>query len=96
MFSKDTNSGLVGYSDADWAGNVDDRKSTISRCFYLGNNLVFWYNKKQNSIFLSTVEAEYIVVGNCCTQLLWIKQMFADYGIAQDILVVYCDNTNVI
>ena len=95
-FSKDTNSGLAGYSDADWAGNVDDRKSTTEGCFYLGNNLVSLYSKKQNSISLSTAEAEYIAIGSCCTQLLWMKQMLADYGIVQDTLVVYCDNTSAI
>ena len=60
-FSKDTNFVLARYSDADWAKNADNRKCTISRCFYLGNNLVSWYNKKQNSISLSTAEGEYIV-----------------------------------
>ena len=45
-FSKDTNSSLVGYSDVDWAGNADDRKSTSGGCFYLGNNLVSWFSKK--------------------------------------------------
>ena len=39
-FNKDTNDVLAGYSDADWAGNVDDRKSTLGGCFYVGNNLV--------------------------------------------------------
>ena len=39
-YSKDTNDVLVGYSDADWAGNVDDRKSTLGGCFYVDNNLV--------------------------------------------------------
>ena len=92
-FFKDTNSGLIGYSDADWAENVDDRKSTTGGCFYLGNNLVSWYSKKQNSISLSTAEAEYIATGSCCTQLLWMKQMLADYGIIQDTVIVYCDNT---
>ena len=74
-FSKDANSGLAGYSDADWAGNVNDRKSTTRGCFYLGNNLVSWYSKKQNSISLSTAKAEYIATGSCCTQLLWMKQI---------------------
>ena len=95
-FSKDTNSGLARYSDADWAGNVDDRKNTTRGCFYLGNNLVSWYSKKQNSISLSTAEAEYIATGSCCTQLLWMKQILADYGIIQDTLVVYCENTSAI
>ena len=39
-FNKDTNDVLAGYSDADWVGNVDDRKSTLGGCFYVGNNLV--------------------------------------------------------
>ena len=39
-YSKDTSDVLAGYSDADWAGNVDDRKSTLGGCFYVGNNLV--------------------------------------------------------
>ena len=72
-FSKDTNSVLVGYNDANWAKNADDRKSTIGGCFYLRNNLVSWYNKKQKSISLLTAEAEYIVTGSYCTQLLWMK-----------------------
>ena len=80
-FSKDSTASLVGFSDADWAGNTDDRKSTSGGCFYLGNNLVSWYSKKQNSISLSTAEAEYIAAGNCCTQLLWMKQMVSDYGL---------------
>ena len=46
-YSKDSNASLAGYSDADWARSVDDRKSTSSGCFYLGNNLVSWMSKKQ-------------------------------------------------
>jgi hypothetical protein len=44
---------VAGYSDADWAGNADDRKSTSGGCFYVGNNLVAWMSKKQASISLS-------------------------------------------
>ncbi|CAM8948224.1 unnamed protein product [Rhodiola kirilowii] len=50
-YTKDTNPLLVGYCDA--AGNAEDRKSTSGGCFFLGNNLVSWYSKKQNSISLS-------------------------------------------
>ena len=66
-YNKDTNNVLAGYFDADWAGNANDRKSTSRGCFYMGNNLVSWISKKQNSISLSIVEAEYIIAGNCCT-----------------------------
>lgn len=94
--SKDTNTTLVGYSDADWAGCADDRKSTTGGCFFIGSNLVAWHNKKQTSTSLSTTEAEYIFAGSCCTQLLWMKQMLADYGIDQDTMTVYCDNHSAI
>ncbi|CAM8913061.1 unnamed protein product [Rhodiola kirilowii] len=66
-YTKDTNSCLVGYCDADWAGNAEDRKSSSGGCFFLDNNLVSWFSKKQNIISLSTAEAEYITAGNCCT-----------------------------
>ena len=56
--------------DADWAGNIDDRKSNSSGCFYVGNNLVSWSSKKQNSISLSSSKVEYIAAGSACTQLL--------------------------
>ena len=46
LYSKDTNDILVGYSDVDWVGNADDRKSTLRSCFYVGNNLVSWMSKK--------------------------------------------------
>ncbi|XP_031101945.1 secreted RxLR effector protein 161-like [Ipomoea triloba] len=82
-YSSESSTQLVGFTDADWAGNIDDRKSTSGGCFYLGSNLVSWLSKKQNSISLSTAEAEYIAVGSSCAQLIWMKQMLADYGIAQ-------------
>ena len=53
-------------------------------------------SKKQNSISLSTAEAEYIVAGSCCSQLLWMKKLLSDYGITQDTMVVYCDNSSAI
>ena len=96
MVSKDSNTCLARYLDADWAGNVDDRKSTSGGCFYLGNNLVSWMSKKQNSVSLSTAEAEYIATGSCCTQLLWMKKLLHDYGIPQDTMCIFCDNISAI
>ena len=95
-YSKDTNDVLAGYSDTDWTGNVDDIKSTSGGCFYVGNNLVSWMSKKQNSISLSTTEAGYIVVGSCCIRLLWMQKLLHNYGICQEHLTIYCDNTNAI
>ncbi|CAM8968867.1 unnamed protein product [Rhodiola kirilowii] len=73
-YTKDTNPYLLGYYDVDWAGNAEDWKSTPGGCFFLGNNLVSRFSKKQNSISLSTAKAEYIAVESCSTQLLWMKQ----------------------
>ena len=98
-YSKDTNDVLTRYSDVNWAGNADDRKSTSGGgggCFYVGNNLVSWMSKKQNSISLSTVEAKYIIAGSCCTQLLWMQKLLLDYGIRQEHLTIYYDNISAI
>ena len=95
-YSRDSNDWLVRYSNADWARCVNDRKSTLGGCFYVGNNLVSWMSKKQNLVFLSTAEVEYIAVGSCCAQLLWMKKLHHDYGISQDTMCVFCDNTSAI
>ena len=95
-YSKYTSDVLSGYSDVDWAVNTDDRKSTLGGCFYVGNNLVSWMSKKQNSIPLSSAEAEYIAAGSYCTQLLWIQKPLHDYGICQEHPTIYCDNTSAI
>ena len=71
-YSRDPNDCLARYLDFDWAGCVNDRKNTSGGCFYLRNNMVSRMSKKQNSVSLSMAEVEYIAVGSCCAQLLWI------------------------
>ena len=66
FYSKESNLSLDSFSDSDWAGNADDRKSTTGGCFYVGANLVAWMSKKQNFVSLSTAKAEYIATGSCC------------------------------
>jgi hypothetical protein len=72
---------LIGYSASDYAKCKVDRKSTSGCCQFLEKSLVSWSSKKQNSVALSTTEVEYISVGNCCAQLLWMKQILLNYGI---------------
>ncbi|CAN0875649.1 Secreted RxLR effector protein 161, partial [Linum grandiflorum] len=71
---------LIGYSDSDYAGSLTDRRSTSGSCQFLGNSLISWFSKKQTSVALSTAEAEYIAVGSCSTQLVWLKAQLKDYG----------------
>jgi hypothetical protein len=61
------------------AGCKIDRKSTSGTCQFLERSLVSWASKKQNSVALSTAEAEYIAVGHCCAQLLWMRQTLRDW-----------------
>ena len=50
FYSKESNVSLVGYSDADWVSNADDRKSTTGGCYYVGTNLVAWMSNKKKKI----------------------------------------------
>ncbi|XP_057545880.1 secreted RxLR effector protein 161-like, partial [Amaranthus tricolor] len=90
------NFGLIGFSDADYAGYKVDRKSTSGSCQFLGNSLISWYSKKQNSVALSTAEAEYIAAGACCSHILWIAQQLRDLGIDLKGIPIKCDNTSAI
>lgn len=68
---------------------MGNRKRTSEGCFYIGNNLISGLNKKANSIFLSIIEVEYIVIDSCCTQLLLMKQMLSDYDTEQNSLTMF-------
>ncbi|KAK2979457.1 hypothetical protein RJ640_015086 [Escallonia rubra] len=82
MFPRNTSFfDLIGYSDADYAGCKTERKSTSGGCQFLGHSLISWSSKKQNSVALSSTEAEYMAVGACCAQILWMKQTLLDFGL---------------
>jgi hypothetical protein len=83
---------LIGYSDADRAGCKIDRKSTSGTCQFLGRSLVSWASKKQNSVALSTTEAENTAAG----QLLWMRQTLRDYGYKLTKVPLLCDNESAI
>jgi hypothetical protein len=83
---------LLGYSDVDYIGCKVDRKSTCRTCQFLGQYIVSWTSKNQNSIALSTGEVEYITVGSCCAQLLGMRQTLKDYGYTMNHIPLLCDN----
>jgi hypothetical protein len=87
---------LVGYSNSDYVGCKIDRKSTSRGCHMLGRSLVSWSSKKQNSVALSTAEAEYIAAGAWCAQILYMKQTLLDYGVVLERVPLLCDNESAI
>jgi hypothetical protein len=87
---------LIGYPNSDYVGCTVDRKSTSETCQFLGRSLVSWSSKKQTSVALSTVEAEYVTVGQCCTQLLWMRQTLQDFGYNLSKVPLLCDNESTI
>ena len=96
FYPKNSSFELTSYSDADFAGCKSNRKSTSDTCHFLGHSLVSWFSKKQNSVSLSTTEAEYIASSLACAQVLWMKQTLSDYGISYSSSQIFCDNTSAI
>jgi len=88
---------IQAYTNGNWAGSVDDRKSTNGAVFYQGGCLVSWLSKKESSISLSIAEAEYIAAAACCTQVLWMKQTLQNLQVKFDEPIpIFCDNPSAI
>ena len=88
--------GLTGYSDADWAGDKEDRKSTSGSIFLLHGRAISWASKKQTSVALSTIEAEYVALSNASKDACWIKQLLKDLGRPQDEITIKTDSQGAI
>ena len=74
---------LVGYSDSDYGGDLDTRKSTSGYLFHIGSAAFSWSSKKQQTIALSTCEAEYIAAASCTCQAIWLRNILQDLYHAQ-------------
>ena len=71
---------MYASSDADWASNCPERKSTSGMTVFLGNALVAWKTQKQKSVALSTSEAEYIALSDCAKEVRWIRELLRELG----------------
>jgi hypothetical protein len=72
---------VSGFSDADWAGCVDDRRSTDGFTVFLGSNLVSWSARKQPTVSQSSTEAEYKAIANVDAEIMWIQTLLNELGI---------------
>jgi hypothetical protein len=82
-----------GYTDADWAGNVSDRRSTSGFMFSFGSGAVSWSSKKQPTVALSSTEAEYRGAAIAACEVVWLQKLLSDLGQSVDApVVIYCDN----
>jgi hypothetical protein len=88
---------LVGYSDSDHAGDVDDRKSTSGIVFFLGSSIITWGSQKQKVVAQSSCEAEYIAAATAATQAVWLSRVLgAVLGKEPDKMKLYVDNLSAI
>jgi hypothetical protein len=71
---------LTGYSDSDWAGNLDDRRSTTGYAFSIGSGVVSWSSKKQPTVSLSSTEAEYKALCAATCEVVWLRRLLQDVG----------------
>ncbi|KAJ9552322.1 hypothetical protein OSB04_016367 [Centaurea solstitialis] len=86
---------LVAYSDADWAGCPNTRRSTSGFCVYLGDNLVFWSSKRQHVVSRSSAEAEYRGIANVVAEAAWLRNLLLElYCPLSRATVVFCDNVS--
>jgi hypothetical protein len=69
---------LVGYSDSDWAGDLDRRKSTIGMIFFLNNRVVCWQSMKQRIVTMSSCEAEYAAAAATSCQIIWLARLLTE------------------
>ncbi|GJU66090.1 retrovirus-related pol polyprotein from transposon TNT 1-94, partial [Tanacetum coccineum] len=95
-YPKDSSIALTTFADADHAGCQDTRRSTSGSMQFLGGRLVSWLSKRQKSAMISSTEAEYIALSDCCAQVLWMRSQLTDYGFGFNKIPMYCDNKSAI
>ncbi|KAG7563872.1 Integrase catalytic core [Arabidopsis suecica] len=97
QFSSVENPELHGYSDSDWGGSNEDKKSTSGYVFSLGAAVFCWQSSKQQTVAQSTAEAEYIAVCAATNQAIWLQRLMKDIGFdSQGGVPIYCDNKSAI
>ena len=96
-FSSHSSLTLQAYSDADWAGDPTDCRSTTGYCFLLGDSLISWRSKKQTVVSRSSTEAEYRALAATIVELIWLRWLLQDLGVDYSTATkLHCDNRSAI
>ena len=75
---------LIGYSDADWANDLDTRRSTSGYVFQINGSTVSWCSKRQSCVTRSSTEAEYVALSHATQEIIWLRRLFKDIGEKQE------------
>ncbi|KAM6557137.1 hypothetical protein CsatB_004156 [Cannabis sativa] len=95
--SRSTSLELVGFCDADWASDIDDRRSTTGFCVYLGSNLICWSSKKQHTVSRSSTEAEYRSLASLTEEITWIQSLLSELKVPiPRPPTIWCDNLSTV
>ncbi|KAK8954626.1 hypothetical protein KSP39_PZI001744 [Platanthera zijinensis] len=93
VYKPSTSLSLVAYSDADYAGSIDDRRSTTGFCTYFGGHLISWRSKKQSVVARSSAEAEYRAMAAVASELTWLESLLGDLGVRlSSPATLFCDS----
>ncbi|KAJ4714843.1 Retrovirus-related Pol polyprotein from transposon TNT 1-94 [Melia azedarach] len=96
IYRGDTQCLVTGFSDSDYAGDVDSRRSMTGYVFTLGSSVVSWKATLQPTVTLSTTEAEYMALTEAAKEGIWLKGLVSDLGLYHDQTIVYCDSLSAI